>query len=170
MKFAHLAAEYQSYPEPEAFDDEEELKLILEEVPDATREKSQEIRDRYLLAVKQFMDKLRNMGLAFDRIGTDEYDNSVELHGVGDQQRLTPEMQKLIFDEGFTTVFVNHANNWETHYNFDCLKPFEAVKGWRVSYAHKNQTGQLMVEEIPETWKGSPELLAKTKVILPEAN
>lgn len=170
MKFAHLAAEYQLYPKPEDFDDEEELKLILEEIPDATREKSLEIRDRYLLAMTLFMDKLRNMGLTFDRIGADDYDNSVELHGVGDQQRLTPEMQRLIFDEGLSTVFVNHVNNWETHYNFDRLKPFEATKGWRVSYGHKNQSGQLMVEEIPEKWKDSPSLLAKAKVVSPEQN
>ena len=168
MKFAHLAAEYQSYPEPEEFDDEEELKLILEEAPDATREKSLEIRGRYLLAEKEFVDKLRNMGLVFDRSGSDEYDNSVELYAVDDQQRLTPNMQEFIFNEGFATVFVNHKNNWETHYNWDCLKPFEADEGWRVSYGHKNQSGQLMVEKFPEKWKDSPGLLAKAKVVSPE--
>ncbi len=168
MKLANLATQYQLSPQPEEFDDPEELGYILEDHPDATREKSLEIRDRYLLVEKSFMDKLRNMGLIFDSIGSDVYNNSVELHGVENQQRLTPVMQEMIFNEGFVTAFVNHRNHWETHYNWNRQNPFVAVSGFRVSYGHKNQCGKLLVEVVPERWKSSPGLMAELQTVSPQ--
>lgn len=167
MNLADLAAQYQSSPKPDEFDDPEELRYILEDDPGATREKSLEIMDRYLLAEKNFMDKLRNIGLIFDRIGSDEYDNSVELLGVDNQQRLTPEMQELIFNEGFATAYFNHRNHWETHYTWDHGHPFAATQGFRVSYGHKNQCGKLLVEVVPENWKMSQELMGRVQVVSP---
>src|SRR5689334_13751738 len=85
---------------------------------------------------------LREAGAPFDRLGRDDYDCSLEIHGVPADYRLSPEAQQFLHSAGFAKVYVNHADKWETHYNF--RGEFKPSDGWRVSYPHKrgeNETG-----------------------------
>lgn len=89
----------------------------------------------------------------FDRLGWDEYDCSLEIYGVPAEFRLTEDMQRICHDAGFATVFVNHVDKWETHYNFRG-EEFKLSKGWRVSYPHKRNDGSkdIWVEGIIPNW------------------
>ena len=104
--------------------------------------------------LKEFEDKIKSFGVEFTKTGWDDYDMSLELYGVPPDTRLSEECQGFIHSNGFITVFVNHTDKWETHYNWK--NPFKATDGWRVSYAHKNDVGITQIEEIPESWNGNP--------------
>jgi hypothetical protein len=82
-------------------------------------------------------DKLIHAGLItslYDGMGGDWYDNSIELYNCAPGLRLTEEMQKVLFDEGFSVAYVNHTDGWETHYNWG--KEFEKERGWRRRWVH----------------------------------
>jgi hypothetical protein len=97
---------------------------------------------------------LEEAGVPFEGMGWDHYDSSLELNDVPADHRLSDEAQRIIYDAKFSKVYVNHVDKWETHYTFDHGKPFEPVKGWRVSYPHKRNDGRpgILVEERVETW------------------
>lgn len=97
---------------------------------------------------------LRETGLELSHLGWDYYDNSLEIYGVPAAARLSPEAQRLAFDAGFNTVYVNHTDHWETHYNFDHRKGFKPDPGWRVSYPQNRsgQEGGIWVEKQPSSW------------------
>lgn len=100
-------------------------------------------------------EQLEKAGAKFTSIGWDWYDNSVELFGVPPDYRLPVEVQKVIYEAGFWTAFVNHTDKWETHYGFDIKTKFKESKGWRVSYPHKrnaNDDGAIWVEERVDGW------------------
>ena len=88
----------------------------------------------------------------YERMGWDHYDRSLELHGVPVGYRLSAKDQRIIQDAGFSIVYVNHTDKWETHYDF--TKFPAPVKGWRVSYPGKRPTpeGGIWVEETVPTW------------------
>ena len=70
-------------------------------------------------------------GVEFERLGWDDYDCSVEIHGVAPEARLSVEAQKVIHAAGFAKAYVNHTDKWETHYSFP-PGDFAEVNGWRV--------------------------------------
>ena len=80
-------------------------------------------------------EKLVDAGIECTKLGWDSYDCSLEIYGVPNDLRLSPEAQKLIYTAGFRSAYVNHLDKWETHYHWD--KDFTLSKGWRVSYPHK---------------------------------
>ena len=87
----------------------------------------------------------------FDKLFCDDYDGSIEFTEVENDTRMSPELQKLVFAEGFTKIYVNHKDKWETHYHNDCNA------GWRVRYSTKVDPTLLHqewieVEEFPDSW------------------
>lgn len=97
---------------------------------------------------------LRLAGVPFKGDGWDDYDNSVKLYGVPSGFRLSEEQQRLVYDAGYSVAYVNHVDDWETHYRYDRREPFRAKTGWRVSYPHErggNQKG-IWVEDDVEGW------------------
>lgn len=120
-------------------------------------EKSMSISERLFActyAEAELTDLLEEAGAQFDTLSWDHYDNSLELHGVPETYRLSPEVQRVIHSAGFATAFVNHVDKWETHYHFDPRKEFKESKGWRVSYGHERKDGTNItwVEEWPAGW------------------
>lgn len=91
-------------------------------------------------AVADLSAILRASGVEFETIGWDDYDTSLELHGVPSAYRLAPEAQRMLRDAGFAKVYVNHVDKWETHHSLsgDVFKP----NAWRVSYPHKRGDGE----------------------------
>jgi hypothetical protein len=63
-------------------------------------------------------DFLSKIGTSLDNFGWDEYDNSIEIYHAEPSFRLSVEAQRAVHDAGFSTVYVNHTDKWETHYNF----------------------------------------------------
>ena len=115
-------------------------------------------------------EALDEAGVKRSRIGWDSYDQSIELYGVAADYRLSIEAQKAIHGAGFTQAYVNHVDEWETHYRFKPDEPFAESKGWRVSYPHKRsgtETG-IWVEQIvdgwPKDWFESGKCVVKTAV------
>ncbi len=90
----------------------------------------------------------------FEDLGFDEYDNSLEIHGVPDDFRLSEAMQLIIYTAGFTRCYVNHVNNWETHYGWKHGEDFKLSDGWRVSYLSKRNDGSIgiLVENTVDGW------------------
>jgi hypothetical protein len=79
-----------------------------------------------------FEDALSSAGFdQFEKIWGDDYDNSIEFGEVDNDVRLTAAVQKVIFDAGFSRVFVNHKDGWETHYSWAHGESFEPHRGWR---------------------------------------
>lgn len=106
-------------------------------------------------ALSELIGQLADGGVKFERTGHDWYDNSLELHGVPDDFRLTPVQQKIVYDAGFQKCYVNHLNHWETHYNWvrGKGKSFKPDEGWRVQYPHKdNRKGPILVESHVPSW------------------
>lgn len=99
-------------------------------------------------------DQLSDTGVEFDRLGHDYYDCSLELYGVPTGQRLSEAAQRAIHAAGFRKAYVNHSDQWETHYGFDPEKEFAVSKGWRVSYPRKRgeEGGKILVEAVVPTW------------------
>lgn len=98
-------------------------------------------------------DELIALDIQFEDTSYDNYDNSMELYDVPNECRLSVEAQKLLFDAGFSKIYLNHNDKWETHYTFQ-LGEFREVKGWRVSYPSKrgeNENG-IWVEEKVDSW------------------
>ncbi len=87
---------------------------------------------------------LDNIGVPYEEIGWDAYDNSLEIREVPPDYRLSKEALKIILGAGFLKIYVNHTDKWETHY----------PSGWRVSYPHKRRvdTVGIWVEEVVTTW------------------
>lgn len=104
-------------------------------------------------AQSEIEEALFDINVEFDGTSFDSYDNSLELLDVPDNYRLSVEAQELIYNAGFSRVFLNHKDKWETHYTFK-QGPFEGVRGWRVSYPQnrgKDAKG-IWVEEIVDSW------------------
>jgi hypothetical protein len=99
-------------------------------------------------------DILDGLGVPTEEdLGWDYYDYSLEIHKAPSDYRLSVEAQRAIHDAGFSKVYVNHVDKWETHYTFPAGE-FVAQEGWRVSYPHKRGDGQkgILVESQPESW------------------
>ena len=61
-------------------------------------------------------------------IDTDYYDNSIEIRGVAPEVRLSQAaVDWLINGCGFSKIYVNHTDGWETHYG-------SSEVGWRRRY------------------------------------
>lgn len=106
-------------------------------------------------SVAQFKRDLAAAGLtAFESVGGDWYDNSVELHSVANDVRLTEEQQRVMYLHGLSKAYVNHKDGWETHYSWRQGEPFALSKGWRISYPHKrgDDEGFWVEGERPESW------------------
>jgi hypothetical protein len=87
------------------------------------------------IAKNRLKDKLSQVGMTkFRSIGGDYYDNSIEFYDVDSDVRLNESQQTVIFDEGFSTAYVNHVDGWETHYNWKVSEPFKKSRGWRRRY------------------------------------
>jgi hypothetical protein len=91
----------------------------------------------YQTALDEFEGNLLEVwGEQWDGLHGDRYDNSLELHNVESDARLDLAAQQVIFDAGFTKIYLNHKDRWETHYHWD------REVGWfspqsRVQYPHK---------------------------------
>lgn len=101
-------------------------------------------------ARSQMEDLLKRHGVPFTGIGWDYYDDSLEIHGVPPEYRLSDEARKAIAAEQFSTVYVNHTDGWETHYSLTDI----SREGWRVSYPHKRGDGTkpILVEKHVPGW------------------
>lgn len=78
-----------------------------------------------------FCDLLRE-GQDYDKLGTDDYDASLEIYGATNDWRLTREQQEYLQVAGFAKVYVNHQDGCETHYGLHgATLP---VRGWRRRY------------------------------------
>jgi hypothetical protein len=76
-------------------------------------------------------EKLLDAGLDFlVDLRWDYYDGSLEIDSAPNDFRLSPEVQKIIFDSGFGMAYVNHEDKTETHYTWNC-REFKPVEGWR---------------------------------------
>jgi hypothetical protein len=62
------------------------------------------------------------------RIGGDYYDNSIEIYGVPADHRLTQRDSDWLKECGFSKIYVNHTDGWETHYSPG------SIYGWRRRY------------------------------------
>jgi len=104
-------------------------------------------------AISEFEENLGDAGAIFDRTAFDRYDNSVELYEVPEDHRLPDAALRVIFDSGFSKVFVNHVDGWETQYSFG-RGEFTPPKGWRVSYPNKRgeKAGPILLEERCDSW------------------
>jgi hypothetical protein len=98
-------------------------------------------------------DNLLDIGVQFESTGFDSYDNSFELFDVPDDYRLSAEAQEILFKAGFSVVYLNHKNKWETHYKFGS-EPLKEVEGWRVSYPQNRGKGEkgIWVENKIDSW------------------
>lgn len=99
-------------------------------------------------------DALDDASVPRERIGFDDYDCSIELHGVPADYRLPEAAQRVIHGAGFLIAYVNHVDKWETHYKFKPDRDFVISRGWRVSYPHKREDGDnaIWVEKMLESW------------------
>lgn len=84
----------------------------------------------------------------YTKMWCDSYDASIEFAGLLPEIRLNEEACKFFKDAGFEKVYLNHIDLWETHYSLP------SSEGWRVSYPHKNGAKGLLVEKMPQSWKG----------------
>jgi hypothetical protein len=109
---------------------------------------------KYETAEFEMIALLQKAAVPFNRIGWDYYDGSLEIYGVPSEWRMDADLQRTLWDEGFSKVYVNHigVEHWETHYSFG--REFESSSGWRVSYPHKRDDGskQIWVEERVRSW------------------
>jgi hypothetical protein len=81
--------------------------------------------------------------------GYDSYDSSIEIYNVPKDFRLTEEAQKFFFDNGFSIIYVNHEDGWETHYHKG------GTNGWRVNY-HNEMKGDSRYIEVEKSVKSWP--------------
>lgn len=97
-----------------------------------------------------FEDKLNEVlgGGDYEDIGWDSYDCSLEICKVSNDIRLSIEAQKFIFDSGFSKVYVNHNDEWETHYGWGA--EFKPQRGWRRKRTEKG----FLISYWPEGWTG----------------
>ena len=108
-----------------------------------------------------FEEALEKVGVEFERLGWDHYDNSVELYGVGDDVRPVPA-QRVVRAAGFSTAYVNHENGWETHYSWSG-EEFVPCRGWRRHMVHDVEPGpsgvigfsKMRISYWPESWRAS---------------
>lgn len=103
----------------------------------------------YNIALSAFEDKLTyaDTGLSdYDKLGADEYDMSLEIYGVPDDDRLSHDGVEMILGEGFDKIYVNHTDGWETHYST------RNKTGWR----RKRTSEGFLISHWPEGW-GDPE-------------
>lgn len=104
-------------------------------------------------AAADALTMLQALNVPLKHVGWDDYDGSIELHGVDPSWRMPADLQRRLYDEGFIKAYVNHTDYWETHYSFGTTNGFEAKRGWRVSYPSKRPNGgQILVEEIVPGW------------------
>lgn len=110
---------------------------------------------------KQVQAEVKAFGISFE-LGADRYDNSMEIYGVPPDWRPSIELTKLLFERwGFSRVYVNHTDGWETHYT-----KVEG-DGWRVSYPfNRNSDGQgILVEKPVPSWPAEWFKTGYTKVV-----
>lgn len=67
-------------------------------------------------AKDKFETALSDAGVEYDHIGGDWYDNSLEIYGVAPDWRPSDAVQKLCLEAGFSKVYANHDDGWETHF------------------------------------------------------
>lgn len=83
----------------------------------------------YYRAEEKFTDALVDAGWgAYDRVGGDSYDNSIEFHRCTDGERICEAAQRVIFDAGFSKCWTNHQDGSEWYYNWSG-KEFRYTKG-----------------------------------------
>lgn len=97
----------------------------------------------------------------YDRLGTDYYDMSLEIYGAVNDWRLNEAQQRYLFDAGFSCIYVNHKDEWQTHYSGGGELP---VRGWRRRYvsdptadttrvlAGPEDNGYYEISHRPEGW------------------
>lgn len=73
-------------------------------------------------------------GQRYERLGTDDYDSSLEIIGAANDWRLTEAQQRYLAEAGFAIVYVNHKDGWETHYRFFGKDRPIPARGWRRRY------------------------------------
>lgn len=100
-----------------------------------------------------FEDRLQELLAPFDydEIGWDSYDGSLEICKVHDDARLSIEAQKFIAESGFSKVYVNHLDGWETHYGWGA--EFKPQRGWRRKRTEKGFMISYWPEGLPMGWK-----------------
>lgn len=94
---------------------------------------------------EKITDGLLEAGLEdWSEIGTDYYDNSIEIYGVAPDTRLKQEaLDWLIGGCGFSKIYVNHTDGWQTHYG-------SQLPGWRRRYVSDSSASTTNVIAGPE--------------------
>jgi hypothetical protein len=86
----------------------------------------------YHAAECEFRDAMFAAGFGdYERIGGDDYDNSIVFHGVARDARMGEAAQRIVYDAGFSTAYLNHKDGWATHYSWKRGEPFKPSRGWR---------------------------------------
>ena len=120
----------------------------MSERPEILKQSFSEVCYAFDATQLEFTDKLEEVGkLDFDGIGWDAYDNSLEILMVKPLAELTEEAQKLIYDAGFSKVYLNHTDGSETHYNWHGTEGFSKHPGWRKP--NKQSNGVYLAEPKP---------------------
>jgi len=98
-------------------------------------------------AREEFEEQLVQLvGEQFEDIGWDDYDCSLELYKCSPDLRLSLEAFQFIQSAGFSKIYVNHTDGWETHYNphSDVSKP------WR---RKRREDGGFDINFMPQSWE-----------------
>lgn len=108
-----------------------------------------------------FCDLLAD-GEDYERLGTDSYDCSLEIIGATADWRLSSAQQNYLSESGFSIVYINHNDGWETHYTLH--RGGLPVRGWRRRYvsdpnaatdrviAGEPDPGYYEISYWPESW------------------
>lgn len=131
-----------------------ECERLREEIADYMGHRTDNVAGKVWAArhlFSRFEDQLEDLIGEFEKLGHDDYDQSLEIYGVPEDVRLGEDAQRLIRDAGFHKVYVNHPGEretrWETHYTFDGELP---VRGWRRQHSEKG----FNISYWPEGWDG----------------
>lgn len=117
-----------------------ECERLREEIADYMGHRTDNIAGKVWAArhlFSRFEDDLKDLIGEFEKLGHDDYDQSLEIWGAPANARLGEEAQRLIRDAGFGRVYLNHGlpgdeGRWETLYTFrDGPLP---VRGWHKRY------------------------------------
>lgn len=107
----------------------------------------------YLPLKDEFETELLKHVVNFERIGWDDYDNSLEIYNVPDDVRLKKEGLEFIYGCGFTRIYVNHKDGWQTHYHTLSTKSI-STRGWRRKEVPETpeRSRHFLISYWPESW------------------
>lgn len=103
----------------------------------------EDISHEYQRAQSDLEDKMLEFDMTdWDRVWTDPYDSSIEFGSAAPDDRLSPEAQEYLYQEGFARCWLNHTDGMETYYVFHDEK-WSKPEGYRKESApHRKERNQ----------------------------